>query len=737
MKRGKWLAAALAFCMVVLGVFGMTGEAAAEDGTLADENPQRLETVTEMDEYGNITEADGGPRLVEEPETALFSVGEEVKVVNFRTKGNALTYYTEADTGKSGYTNGAYGADAAYLGESDGKVKFMLSGVVGLVDASEVQVVNLSSVAVVSCYGVSGGSLMHNIVTDMTTPGYASRLNNGPAPSYLAEGQDYYSYDGHYFYTDYAVMLEDYRNGTRAQSVNPQDPYYNYYQYLPMRSRSAYSGGELNALLDQKVSDTSKMKDMGTVFVNSQETYGVNSLLMTSVAANESGWGTSSISQKKNNLFGLNAVDSSPGTSANTYGSVESCILDFSKNYMSRGYLYSEDSRYMGGFLGNKGSGINVKYASDPFWGEKAATIAWTLDGLGGSRDNGRYTLGIKDTIASEHHSVQVQSEADSSAAVLYDTGSASNYSVLLLDSGVINGYYKIQSDPALNADRTGVTKEDGIYDFEKMYAYIPYEYMTVTGDGAMPEGVTLTGLLIMEAPDKTEYSEGEYFDPAGASILAQWSDGTQTDVTSAVEYNRERLTPGDTAITFRYTYGGMTQEAVLGILVTEVTDGWKTGDDGKQYYYRGGELVKGEFIDAETENDYYYTDPESGAMVVSDWAAVWEADPYNNNIEGKVWYHFGTDGKMQRGWFKDESGWKIYSIDSNGRMRHSTWVQAEAQPALGMPAGMYHLFSDGAVQMNGWAESGTPGIWWFCNPDTGWFDRENPGSWSSVNPEE
>ena len=660
MKQRKWLAAMLVLCMGMFGVFFMKNSAAAEDAALTDENPQRLETVTQMDEEGNITEGEDGPRLVEESGIAAYTAGDPVKVVNFRTKGNATTEYKEVNTGRDGYTNGAYGADAAYLGESDGKVKFMLSGVVGLVDASEVQVVNLSDAAVVSCYSVSNGKLMHNIVTDMTTPGYANRLSNGEAPSYLTEGQDYYSYDGHYFYTDYAVMLEDYCSDTRANSVNPQNPYYNYYQYLPMRSQSSYGKTVLEGILEQKLSGTSKMMGMGDTFVESQNTYGVNALLMASVAANESGWGTSQISQQKNNLFGLNAVDSSPGTSANQYGSVESCILDFSKNYMSRGYLYPDDWRYMGGFLGNKASGINVSYASDPYWGEKAANIAWTLDGLGGSKDSGKYVLGIKDTVSTEHNTANVMQEADGNSPVLYSTGKASNYSVILLAVSESGDYYKIQSDAALNADKTEITKETGLYDFSTMYAYIPSAYITAVNGTVGPD---------------------------------------------------ENQKP-------------------------EITDGWKTEADGNRYYYRDGERVKGEFIKAETAGDYYFTDPDTGAMVRSDWVSVQEADPYNNNIEGTVWYHMGTDGLMQRGWIKDETGWKIYYLDSNGRMYHSIWINAAAQPKLGMPAGMYNLCSDGAVQMNGWAKSIQQGIWWFCEPDTGWFNQNNPSSWSSVNPE-
>ena len=75
---------------------------------------------------------------------------------------------------------------------------------------------------------------------------------------------------------------------------------------------------------------------------------------MAGVAANESAWGTSNISQSKNNLFGLNAVDSSPGTSASTYANVEECVRQFAEYYMSRQYLNPSNWKYNGGFLGTR-----------------------------------------------------------------------------------------------------------------------------------------------------------------------------------------------------------------------------------------------------------------------------------------------------------------------------------------------------------------------------------------------
>ena len=43
--------------------------------------------------------------------------------------------------------------------------------------------------------------------------------------------------------------------------------------------------------------------------------------------------------------------------------------------------------RYYGGYLGDKASGMNVKYASDPYWGEKAAANYYSFDKKYGLQD--------------------------------------------------------------------------------------------------------------------------------------------------------------------------------------------------------------------------------------------------------------------------------------------------------------------------------------------------------------
>ena len=484
-NRRTWVALVLGLSLLGTGSLAAPVFAANASGR------KQEETVTSMDEDGNMQTVESGPKLIENPAEPDKTRKGEPQVVNFRTKNNAVTEFIEQETAKPGYTNGAYGADAVYLGYANGKYKFMLSGVVGWVKEDEVQVVNLSQAKAVSCYEVKDGKLLHHIVQDMTTPGYATSLNNGPAPSYLEPGVTYYSYDGHYFYKDYGVMVTDYRKDQRSQSVNPQEPYYNYFQYLPMRSQSSYTGIEVNKMLDGTLKEGSKMKDTGELFVSNQNTYGVNALLMTGIAANESNWGKSSISQQKNNLFGLNATDKAPGVNANQYESVAACIEDFANGWMSKGYLYPKDYRYNGGFLGNKASGLNVKYASDPYWGEKAANIVWRLDHAMGEKDAGKYTLAVKEIVPKEHISVNVRKEPSASSTLLYKTGKAANYVVLVRNQEAKDGFYEIQSDGVLDEKREGVVKSSGNYSFEQMYGYMSADYLTLISSSKQEDGET------------------------------------------------------------------------------------------------------------------------------------------------------------------------------------------------------------------------------------------------------
>ena len=103
-------------------------------------------------------------------------------------------------------------------------------------------------------------------------------------------------------------------------------------------------------MINARVTASSKMRDLGNSFINAQNTYGINALLAVGVAANKSAWGSSWIAQNKNDLFGLNAIDTSPGQSADYFASPTQCVNEFTETFLSKGYMNPQDWRYFGGF---------------------------------------------------------------------------------------------------------------------------------------------------------------------------------------------------------------------------------------------------------------------------------------------------------------------------------------------------------------------------------------------------
>lgn len=407
-------------------------------------------------------------------------------VVNFHTKGSGSnTSFTETGTNAKGYLNGAYGADAAFIGycsTDKSQIKFRQAGVEGCVNADEVTVREYDDVKSVNSYMVKDGQIIHYVTTDITLPYYANAINIGPKQDYMKNQTVYYSYDGHYFYTSYEKMITDYKNDTYKNSINPNQPYYNYFQYITHRTTTNLTAQQLDDFVNQRMgSKDSAMKNQGASFIENQNTYGANALLMFGVAANESAWGTSSYALNRNNLFGHKAYDSNPDN-ASDYPSVADAIREHAKYYVSNNYMDPEDysGLYHGGHLGDKASGMNVKYASDPYWGEKAAAVAWSVEAKYGT-DFGKYQIGIIDKMTN----LNVRSEATSNSYSLYKTGNWDDYPVMILaqkNGQSVNGnniWYKIQSDATLRSDRTDITQDTYYYDFSRDYGYVSSLYVT------------------------------------------------------------------------------------------------------------------------------------------------------------------------------------------------------------------------------------------------------------------
>lgn len=448
-------------------------------------------------------------------------------LVNFRTKSASkyTTSYTIDFNNKQGYTNGFYGADAAFLGtnEEGTKVKFKQAGVIGWVNYDEVSIINMNAKNYVALYTSSyiAGNLsdsktnefMHNIATDinsssMTTIVLGQEIPTGVKLSTKNNRTYYLSYDGHYFYPEnlegYRAMIRDYKKGVSTNAVNANDPYYNYYQFLSHRSITNYTSDHIKQDLSIYTSKVTGEKAQAwesqlfgeeTSFIQYQNEFGANAILMLGAAKNESNNGTSNIAINNNNLFGHKAYDYAPGASAAGYVSVAQSIYTHAKGYISEGYADPCDGyqangngasskchqgRYYGSYVGDKSSGMNVSYASDPYWGEKAAKNYYYFDKKYGLQDYRKYGIGVKTST----NSYPIKSNPSSSSATLYNTGNSNSYAVTILSSvtgETINGsnvWYKIQTDPTLNQTKTGILQDQGAYNFDHNVGYIHSSYL-------------------------------------------------------------------------------------------------------------------------------------------------------------------------------------------------------------------------------------------------------------------
>ena len=440
-----------------------------------------------VDENGNITTVDVYDGTTGEVYNPRLRVVSTANMVNFNcSSAGTTTEFVDYYTGQAGYISKASAADAAFLGYENGKVKFMISGVTGLVDPSKVEVLTQGTYYASNYEVNSSGNLYHYISNNVNATGNQGNSNYvGKGPSYLTKGKEYYSYDGHYFYENYNTMITDYKNNVRTNSVNPSTPYYNYFQYLPMRSKTNYTAQELTTYLNNKAnSSTSKLNNTGDMFIKYQNKYGVNALMAASFAALESGWGKSSIAQNKNNLFGMNATDANPSEDAKKYSSVEACIEDFASNWMSKKYLNGTyTSLFRGGYFGDKGSGIFGKYSSDPYEGEKCASIAENMDASISGKDKNYYTIGVKDVAGTSRTNLNVRQSSNISSTVLYTTIKNPSYAFIVRKKTPENEFYEIQSDSVLNSNRTAVSTS-AEYNYDSDYAYVSSNHLTIVNNG-------------------------------------------------------------------------------------------------------------------------------------------------------------------------------------------------------------------------------------------------------------
>ena len=294
----------------------------------------------------------------------------------------------------------------------------------------------------------------------------------------MKAGVKYYSDDGINFYSD--------PNLTKFVCTC-----YNYYQFLPLRTKTDISAGSIDSFLKSIKGSSSVMNNKASSFIKAQDKYGCNALLVYAMACLESAYGTSGYATNRNNLFGWSAYDDSPND-ASYFSSVDVCVneqmgrnLNWFMDYTNR--------RYFGNCVGNKGAGLNVQYASDPYWGIKIAAIAYSIDKYANNNngkltDHNKYTIGLmKGNYNDVLYSSNIEWDANiyknaTGKDVLYTGRYGSHYQKDLTFAliGKTDSRYKVQTTNPISNGR--LVTEDGVlkYDWNASVGYINFEDITI-----------------------------------------------------------------------------------------------------------------------------------------------------------------------------------------------------------------------------------------------------------------
>lgn len=234
----------------------------------------------------------------------------------------------------------------------DKRLAITISGLSGYMKTEDLQALDASK-DFIPYYESDGHRFYHYVAQNASIP-VASHLSD------MEVGKKYYSADGLHF--------DDFK------LENP-------FLFKDLTEATNYSAEELDKVFSLLNINNSLLENKGATFKEAEEHYHINALYLLAHSALESNWGRSKIAKDKNNFFGITAYDTTPYLSAKTFDDVDKGILGATKwikeNYIDKGRT----------FLGNKASGMNVEYASDPYWGEKIASVMMKINEKLGGKD--------------------------------------------------------------------------------------------------------------------------------------------------------------------------------------------------------------------------------------------------------------------------------------------------------------------------------------------------------------
>ncbi|WP_301109034.1 S-layer homology domain-containing protein [Sporosarcina sp.] len=332
----------------------------------------------------------------------------------------------------------AANTEMEYLSSEENKVKVRLAGHIGYLNQKDLDLIPFSMSEGRSYYTNENGEIKH-VLFDHVKGKYTASYVYGKAPAFMKPGAQYYSWNGINF------------NSASGASAGEA---FNYYQFLPARTKSTYSAEEIDryiikrlteleksgSIVYAKASEKSKLIGLGTTLKAIEEKYNINAMLILSLAQHESAYGMSVQAQTLNNLFGLYVYDTNPLNK--NFASVADNINELITKFLEPNYISPKGPYAHGAAVGSKQLGFNVKYASDPFWGAKIAGHYYRAEKDMGQKDaKANYMIGLTSTTGLNVRTVA--GTVNNNPLFSYKRQGVP----VLINKPTVNGWYEITSD--------------------------------------------------------------------------------------------------------------------------------------------------------------------------------------------------------------------------------------------------------------------------------------------------
>lgn len=414
--------------------------------------------VGTVDSKGNVKVSSKTFQTFEEANQAITQVASQVivykgkvmkmeKGIVIATPSSATTTMYAAATFRSGDVYAAVPAQSEleYVSSDRDKVTIKVAGQVAYFKHEEVTLLPIQGISERTHYTANANGELVLKIYNHTKKTYVS-TTVGKAPANFKVGSKYYSWDGVKFTTELGNVI-----GT----------YYQYFNMLPIRTSTSYTAAELDAIIMKKLAERevlytansktysrykdatkkSKLIGLGETLKNFETHHKMNALMVLAWAIHESDYGMSTNAQTKNNLFGIKVYDNSP-EKGEQFATPRDSIAALSSQYVNLNYVPTTGKYANGGMPGNKARGMNVRYATDPYWGQVMAGHLYALDQALGGKDFNKYRLYETTTSG-----LNIRSTPEVSSGNLQFIYPKAGYIVAVLDTTADGGWHQILSD--------------------------------------------------------------------------------------------------------------------------------------------------------------------------------------------------------------------------------------------------------------------------------------------------